>query len=290
MIRIADQPPPLAHTVRGTGPAVALLHGSADNRQLWSGLQDTLAPAYASVAIDLPGYGESVAWPIGRPVGLAAEARAVVTVMDRHADAFDLIGHSYGGAVALRLALDFPERVRSLTLIEPASFHLLLGGDGDDRKALAEIGRVAVGVAEAAGAGAAGEEVRAGEDGVARFVDYWNGPGTWAGLGPETRARLCRQAPAVARNFWSILSDRTRLADVGRLAMPALVIAGDRTTRVAFRIVRLLSRALPVADFHLVEGAGHMLPRSHPCTVAAAIRAHLDHANQGQATRHLSAA
>src|SRR3546814_9724822 len=96
---------------------------------------------------------------------------------------FHLVGHSYGGAVALKIALTRPQRVLSLTLIEPVVFHLLpLAGDDEDMR----LYRTILGVRDRLrGAVAAGWPAH----GMATFVDFWNGAGTWDAADAEQRQR-----------------------------------------------------------------------------------------------------
>src|SRR4030095_9545671 len=99
----------------------------------WRELIESLRDRYRLIAIDLLGYGES-SMP-GDRYSLGDEVRLVETVLERElqpGEHFHLIGHSYGGIVALQLAAqDGPQRVRSLSLFEPIAFHLLPALDPD---------------------------------------------------------------------------------------------------------------------------------------------------------------
>ena len=103
-------------------------------RWLWGGLAAAL-PQLALTAPDLPGHGHAPPLAPGQDlhdaavaIGLAAIAQAGPPV--------DLIGHSFGGTVALRIALERPALVRSLTLIEPVLFSILRGSTAYDAFAL----------------------------------------------------------------------------------------------------------------------------------------------------------
>ena len=104
---------------------VVLLHGSASNSALWRHTKGALQSRYRCIAPDLIGYGSSAAWPQQAAFGLDAELRAIEPSLRCCADTLHLVGHSYGGVLALHLALADPGRVQSLTLIEPVFFAAL---------------------------------------------------------------------------------------------------------------------------------------------------------------------
>src|SRR5438477_108368 len=98
----------------GSGPAVVLLHAGIADRSMWAGHLEALAHAgYRAVALDLPGFGDAAVTP-----GEQAPWADVLTAMDELAiDRAALVGNSFGGAVALRVAAVAPERVGALMLV-----------------------------------------------------------------------------------------------------------------------------------------------------------------------------
>ena len=102
---------------------VVLIPCSASSARQWKALKEQLA-GFQSKPLDLYGHGMQERWHGAGPLSLTEEAAAIHEAALDGAP-FHLIGHSYGGAVALRFALSFPERLRSLTLIEPSCFHIL---------------------------------------------------------------------------------------------------------------------------------------------------------------------
>jgi len=108
---------------RNVPAPVLFIHGSACNGRMWRAYQAALAPR-ASVAVDLPGYGDTDWLDDARPYRLADAAGAIRRALYGEGP-FDVVAHSFGGAVALRLALANPSLVRTLTLIEPSYFAVL---------------------------------------------------------------------------------------------------------------------------------------------------------------------
>jgi pimeloyl-ACP methyl ester carboxylesterase len=250
------------------GQPVVLLHCSAASGAQWQSLRAALSPRFRVEAPDLYGYGAAAAWPGPGPLTLAAEAAPVAALIERCGAPVHLVGHSYGGSVALRLALDMGQRLRSLTLIEPVAFHLLRAGEPGDRALFGEIARLADAVGSAVAAGTP-------QAGMARFVDFWNGDGAWARLAPQKQAALARAAAKVALDFWATTTESARREDYRRLAVPTLILRGARSPAVTRRIAGILAATLPVAGVATIDGAGHMLPLTHADVANAAIVAHI---------------
>ena len=270
---------------RGDGDPVVLLHCSAGSGKIWDPVGDALQSSAAldpirTIAPDLHGYGASTEWQDPGPLTLGKEAAVVAELAKRVSQPVHLVGHSYGGAVALVAALGHREWIKSLTLIEPVSFHLLVDRDSKDRALLREIRAVAIAVR-------CGVLLDDPEPGMRRFVDFWNGRGSWDRLPEASRQPLLACAPQVARNFWSVAGSPIRLGDLRSLDLPTRLIAGGRTKPITRRVVDLLERALPWTTRNTIVEAGHMSPVTHPGLVAAAVAGHLDRL---QTTRQPTAA
>jgi pimeloyl-ACP methyl ester carboxylesterase len=274
MPAIAIQGSQVVYSDHGSGPAAVLLHSSAGTRGQWRSLTELLDGKRRVLAPDLRGYGESAARP-GQP-DLADEAAIVGALAARAGGLIDLVGHSYGGAVALRFALEQPELVRSLTLIEPVAFHLLSQDWAGRDWLLAEVQAIAAAV---------------GRDrngtGMSRFVDYWNGSGTWAGLPEDKRSGLAGCAATVAENFAATVAEAIPLETYRQIQAPVLLLRGAQSPAPARRIVALLGSTLPNVRMVTVAGAGHMLPLTHRELVNAEI---LTHMNGAAGTIELKAA
>ena len=101
----AEQVTRVSYREAGTGNAVVCLHASASSSAQWRPLMDRLAGRFHTLAADLYGSGRSPAWPGERPLWLADEVALLEPVFEAAGPRFHLVGHSYGGAVALRAAL-----------------------------------------------------------------------------------------------------------------------------------------------------------------------------------------
>jgi len=265
-LRIKDAT--IAYTDAGHGDAVLLLHGSASSRRMWQPLVERLAARYRVIAPDLVGYGDSARWH----EELKATDLDVVSTFARELGCtLHVVAHSYGGALALRAALAPASRVASLALVEPAAFPLL--DRAADRAARAEIEAVARRHLELLAAGDL-------DACAAHFMGYWIGPATWAGMSPDTRARLTATMPKIGSEFRLLLRDRTR-DDARRVRVPTLVVRGTRTTLAAHAVAERLAALVPGAALVEIRDAGHMLTVTHAREVNAAIEAHLAQAEAG---------
>jgi pimeloyl-ACP methyl ester carboxylesterase len=105
-------------------PVIAL-HCSGAGAGEWRQLGEALGTAYRLFAPEHYGCERTDPWTGGHAFTLADEAARTIELIDESANKVHLVGHSYGGGVALHVALARPTRIASLTLYEPSAFHLL---------------------------------------------------------------------------------------------------------------------------------------------------------------------
>lgn len=249
-----------AKDCRGT---VVLLHSSACSRAQWRDLNTDLRVRYHVIAPDLHGYGETGDWQGRRSPTLADEAEIVAAMVARAKGPIHLVGHSYGGAVALRFAFERPRLLRSLTLIEPVAFHLLCHRSRSGDNLLSTVRDIAKTLTSDP------------QRGMARFVDFWNGAGAWSRLCEDTRIHLVRYASNVALNFRATLEEPVPPTAYGQILVPSQILRGETSPRVAHAIAARLTAVLPEATLEIIPGAGHMLPLTHAPAVNAVVIAHL---------------
>ena len=261
-ISIAERP-----RVRQARPAPLLLvHGSLASSRMWMPYRDALGEAGELITVDLYGYGASPEWPGPAPMRLADGAAVLHKACAHRAEPVHVIAHSFGGAVALRWALEYPERVESLTLIEPACFFLLPYLRAHAAGALAAIRHVADGFNPARG-----DAVQAAA--MQRFYDYWNGPGSWSALTADRKQMLLARHAQVGRDFGAIFAERFSPHALRRLSQPTRIGTGTESPQAALLASRIIAKAAPQASSACVAGAGHMLPVTHLAELTALLRA-----------------
>jgi pimeloyl-ACP methyl ester carboxylesterase len=166
-----------------------------------------------------------------------------------------LVGFSWGGATALHVAAAAPELVHSLALIEPEAYALLRTQDAD---AYAEICGLRDRWREHMAAGRCYEAFE-------EFVDFYNGQGAFARW-PRKRRNAFLADQQDRGDLWDVLFDEDRL-NVDALAgvtAPVHIIEGSQTSSVDHAICDVVRRHVPHAQHTLIDGAGHMMPLTHP--------------------------
>lgn len=168
------------------------------------------------------------------------------------------MGHSYGGFLALQLALARPDRVLSLALYEPVAFAVLSDAE---RAAVDDIGTYHPGT------------TGVDETWLAGFVDWWNGSGSWPRLSEDARNAFRAVGWKVSQEVASLATDRS---DYATVTAPALVLGGSLTPAVERIVVERLATVLPNATAQILPGLGHMGPITHASQVNALLAGHLD--------------
>lgn len=247
----------------GTGPGVVCLHANASSSAQWRGLMELLAPRFHVLAPDAYDAGKGASWPSSDVISLADEVDLIEPVLARAGAPLVLVGHSYGGAVALVAALRRPERVRALVLYEPTLFSLV---DAEKRPP-----NDADGIRDAV-AQAAAELERGDADAAAeRFIDYWMERGAWRRFPAERKPAIAASMRNVRRWACALFTEPTPLAAFRALDVPVLYMTGARSTASARAVARLLKSALPRVQALELENLGHMAPVTHPALVNEAI-------------------
>jgi pimeloyl-ACP methyl ester carboxylesterase len=192
---------------------------------------------------------QTTGFHLGREVALA---RSLLSRID---EPYHIVGHSYGGAVGLRLALDFPEQVLSVSVHEPVLFHLLRQQQCTEE--WEEISRLS------------GEVMRLIDQqdlsgGARVFVEYWNGTGAWRSLTAGQQERTALAARKAPLDFAALFGESDPLARFGGLAGKTLLTVGERTRAPAAKVAALLGGVLGPGSLHTIPGAGHMAPITAP--------------------------
>lgn len=242
------------------GPAVVAVHASGMAGRQFRALGEVLSIDHRVFVPDLIGYGRNEIWredPERSGFDPAEDVDVVATLVDAVGDAA-LVGHSYGGWIALRAAVR--RRPRALVLFEPVAFGVLHAARDE---ALADL----------AALDASGDFFARALIGTApwceRFVDWWGGPGAWSRMGPIMQGMFVQRAEKTFHEVFAVARDRAAVDDYPS-GPRALLLRGETTRRAAVRVSERLAAHLGAA-LEVVEGAGHMAPLTHADAVARTI-------------------
>jgi non-heme chloroperoxidase len=239
-----------AYIEEGSGQPVVLVHGSVSDYREWSMQMEPLARHYHVIA-----YSRRYHWPNLAP-GKDADAS-----VERQADDLaaiiramgiapaHIVGHSFGGAVAVNLTLRYPDLVRTLVLAEPAVSGVL--GDNAENEAVSKEGQAVR--AEMKEAFASGDAERIVRTYAARVA-----PGEFEKATLEIRQMLLANVQAFQLDFTSRRSAFT-CDDARRVAVPVLILSGDRSSMGLQRIAETAARCMNAAELVRISHATHWM-------------------------------
>ena len=243
----------------GAGPGVVCVHSNASSSSQWRGLMDLLAPRFHVLAADTYGAGKSPPWPRDRKVSLRDEVALLDPVIARAGDRFSLVGHSYGGGIALVGAVVHQPRLSAMALYEPSLFAVVERESPSPN----DVDGIRAAVASSVAALAAGDEA-----GAARcFIDFWMGAGSFDRMPERVRAQSAESVRNIQGWKDALFDEPTPLEAFSALEAPVLLMVGSKSPLSSRAVAERLARALPRVELVELEGLGHMGPITHPQVV-----------------------
>ena len=256
-----------AYVRTGSGPTLLLLHGLGCDHTTWEPVIDTLAERYTVIAPDLLGHGESAKPRADYSVGGYANGmRDLLTVLN--VDKVSVVGHSFGGGVAMQFAYQFPERTERMMLVASGGlgpevspgiraitspgFHQVMG-------LLTLPGVRHAGVAGLKVASATGLKATRDLGEVADIYDSFKDPHARAAIRHVVKAVVDWKGQIVS------MADRAYLTD----AMPMAVVWGRDDLVIPVRHADNAAALAPKARIEVIPDAGHFPHKDHPERFAA---------------------
>jgi len=241
---------------------LALIHCALGRAAGWRPFLNDLDSSISPLLIELPGHGLAEDYDESRDFS----DQAVELALDEMpSEAVPLIGHSFGAAVALRIAVERPYRVSSLVLVEPVFFAAAKG-----RAVYDKVMRDLAPFESKMSAGSTATAARS-------FHELW-GNGAWDSLSPEDRAYIMARIGLVPKGNTLIIEDRSGILRPGGLEaldMPVTFVDGSESHPVMVEIISAIGDRIPDAEWVTVPDAGHMLPMTHPRRLVEAVKGRL---------------
>ncbi len=280
------------HVRRTPGPdgvPAVYVHGLGGSSTNWTDLAALLAPVAGGSALDLPGFGYSEP-ETGFDFTLQAHADVVVKHIEAVGAPVHLFGNSMGGAIALLVAAQRPELVKTLTLVSPAVPDLRLDPRrlSDPRMAFAYL--PLVGARVRAQLAALGPRERAAQVIKLCFADPSRFPESRLDELTEehgARAGFAWAAPAMARSTFAIFRawstrGKASLWSVAPLVKaPTLVVWGREDRVISVKRAVRTARAIPRARLLVLPRTGHVAQMERPVVVAKAVLGMWEHVEAG---------
>lgn len=259
---------------RGRGTPVAFLHSGVGSAGEWREVFSRWPEGYRLIAVDAYREGDGLGAPGHTSLDdYADQVHAVVNCVD---EPVHLMGFSWGGATGLHVAVTTPEVLASLTVIEPEAYSLLRT---QDAHAFAEI---------AALRDRWRGHVRAGRwyEAFEEFVDFYNGPGSFARWPSERREAFLAEQRARG-DLWHVLFDAPLTTKaLTAVTLPVHVVEGSASAAVDHAICDVVRRHVPRVEHSVIEGAGHMMPLSHARELTPILVAFLARASRSRRDHH----
>lgn len=237
----------------GRGSPLVLVHGLADDHRAWRNLLPALVLRHRVILYDFRGHGQST---LGEPDGTLTQlAEDLVALLDHlDLDTADLCGFSLGGTIVMKAAIEHPDRVSRLLPVATSS----------------RVGRSAAQwyASRAAMVQSNAPELRDTLEQDTRDV-YSNAPGEL-----EAGWLIRSQSTSDPRGYGNACVAMARLnpepldPDLGRVAAPTMVVAGDRDQLCPPRAGEIIAAGIPGCRFEVISDAGHPIPVERPGELA----------------------
>ncbi|HEY7103063.1 MAG TPA: alpha/beta hydrolase [Mycobacteriales bacterium] len=242
---------------QGGGAPVVFLHSGVGSAGEWRGVFQLWPGEHRLLAVDAYGAG-------ARPAaagGLDGYADQVLAVAEHAGEPIHLVGFSWGGATALHAGATASAVLASLTVIEPEAYSLLTDSPGPAYAAISEL------------RDRWRAHVRADRwyEAFEEFIDFYNGPGTFARWPADRRDRFL-DVQRSRGDLWDVLFEAPLTAEtLRRIPLPVHVVEGTATSIVDHAICDLVRREVVRSEHTLIEGAGHMMPLTHAAQLTDAL-------------------
>ena len=252
----------------GSGPGVVCVHSNASSSGQWRALMELLAPRFHVLAADTYGAGKSPPWPQDRNLALRDEVALLAPVFARAGDRLSLVGHSYGGGIALIGALVHRDRLRAMALYEPTLFALV----EQESPSPNDVDGIRAAVTASLAALEAGDQAAAARC----FIDFWMEAGSFDRMPERLRAATAESVRNIQGWKDALFDEPTPLQAFAALEVPVLLMVGSASPLSSRAVAQRLAGVLPRVELVELDGLGHMGPITHPQKVNDLIRRFLE--------------
>ena len=244
----------LDYIEKGQGEPVLLLHSTAAGNKQWRKLIEILSSNYHVIAPNLYGYGATSAWLKPHPQKLADHVSLLERVFVDETK-INIIGHSFGGSVAMMAAKIHKPKINKLILIEPNPFYLLSNNQESDGY------KEAVVLCDVI--------KRNGDKGTwsiaaKYFADYWNGNGNWESMDRERQDKFISALKPNYHEFDCVMKETVSIEEwTHSLPTNTTILMSEDTVQSIKDINSLFQSKIPGWSYMSYGDGGHMAPLTH---------------------------
>jgi pimeloyl-ACP methyl ester carboxylesterase len=239
---------------QGSGPPIVFIHGSYATTSTWKNMVQHLANSHHCISIKLPGHCETPNPADFSQPSIETELTIVEQVVGQLTqEPIHLVGHSFGGVVALAQALKGTLNVNQMTLYEPVATWVL-ERSGDEEMS----GRVNELLAK--------HEYEMSNElpsVCGHVINFWGGDDTFEALPDFIKDSMVRLVKNNIRHWGVIAAMDSKITDLYRCNIPTRLVYGDQSNPVAGAICNHLEEHLPNSNKYIIKGASHFLVSSH---------------------------
>jgi pimeloyl-ACP methyl ester carboxylesterase len=212
-----------------------------------------LKSTHLVINVDILGYGqaEDVVDPENYNFNVEiARLEKIISALIPNEN-YHLVGHSCGGAIALKLAVESPERLLSLSLYEPVAFHLLTAGSEARKQSDLFAKKVDI-----------DDKYQA----AAVFTDFWNKKGFFKTLPKKMQDYMAADMAKVNLDFKALMNEKYNKNDLQHILCDTLLLSGEHSPELSHLLINKIALALPRVE-QVTFDAGHMGPVQNSSTI-----------------------
>ena len=256
----------LKYVEQGQGATVVFVHGAFSDHRVWEAQREAVAQGYRFIALDQRYFGNAP-WPdTGSKYSVATHTSDLAAfIRQLNVGPVHVVAWSHGGTIALTLAVQHPELVRTLFLYEPALTSMV--SDPADVKTLGEERK---GVGPVVGASKANDQPGA----VRLFAEWVNAqPGGFDAM--SLRTVFLENSRTLPLHFASPPPSPITCAQLGQIKVPVIVAKGQQSRPFFVILADTTHRCIPGSQLVTIPNARHMGPAENPSAFNATLQSHL---------------
>jgi len=249
----------------GSGPTIVLVPGSCSTGAAWRSVIGEWNGRFRCVTTSLLGYGGTSERRTEDDASILYEAEILESVIRKAGGKVHVVGHSFGGGVALLVALRKRVPIASLTIVEAPAVELLRSmGEHGHYQAIRNMTKEYFTSFESGN-----------QEAVATMIDFYGGAGTFASWPPRLREYAVKTTHVNILDWASAYGFPISPDVLAAVDVPTIVLCGSKSHQAVQRACELLSECIPGATFATIAGASHFMTGTHPGKIARMVSQHI---------------